>query len=62
MQDGDGELFPVTREELVRVWVWQKGRLHSQLVLASDQAEVICEKQQNGWHAWVTPAVMFKRH
>ncbi len=54
----DGELLPVTREDLVRVWVWQQGRLHSQLVLASDQVEVIEAKRLEGWHAWATPPVM----
>jgi hypothetical protein len=57
-EDEDGDLFPVTREELVRVWTWQRGRLHSQLVLASDQAEVIEEKQREGWHAWATAPLM----
>lgn len=53
-QDEDGELFPVTREELVRVWVWQQGRLHSQLVMACDHKQVIEAKRREGWHAWAT--------
>lgn len=57
-EDDDGDLRPVTREDLVRVWVWQRGRLHSQLVLASDQAEVIEAKQEEGWHAWATAPLL----
>ena len=57
-EDDDGELLPVTREDLVRVWVWQQGRLHSQLVLASDQELIIEAKREKGWHAWATPPIM----
>ena len=56
--DQDGELFPVTREQLVRVWVWQQGKLHSQLVLAADAENVIEEKRAEGWHAWATDPLM----
>jgi hypothetical protein len=37
-EDQDGELYPVTREQLVRVWCWQQGKLHSRLVLAAREA------------------------
>ncbi len=57
-QDEDGELFPVRREDLVRVWVWQQGRLHSQLVMARDEADVIEAKRREGWHAWATAPLM----
>ena len=57
-EDDDGDLRPVTREDLVRVWVWQKGQLRSSLVLACDQAEVIEAHQREGWHAWATAPLM----
>lgn len=59
-EDEDGDLRPVTRADLVRVWAWQVGRLHSQLVLASDQAAVIEAKQREGWHAWATAPLMLR--
>ena len=57
-ENEDGELYPITREELVRVWVWQRGRLHSQLVMARDQDEVIEAKRREGWHAWATAPLL----
>ena len=58
--DEDGELLPITREDLVRVWWHKKGRLHSQLALASVQDEVIELKRSEGWHAWATPPLMLR--
>ena len=57
-EDEDGELYPVTREQLVRVWVWQQGRLHSQLVLSTDAEGVIESKRREGWHAWATKPLL----
>jgi hypothetical protein len=57
-EDDDGALVPVTREDLVRVWVWQRGRLHSSLVLGTDAAAVIESKQREGWHAWATAPLL----
>ena len=59
-EDDDGKLLPVTREDLVRVWVWKVGRLHSQLVMAKDQEEVIEAKRHEGWHAWATDPLMLR--
>jgi hypothetical protein len=59
-QDDDGSIYPVTRDELARVWVWQKGKLHSQLVMAEDAGAVIEAQRREGWHAWATPAVMMR--
>jgi hypothetical protein len=57
-EDDDGDLRPVTREDLVRVWVWQQGRLHSQLVMAGDQELIIEAKRAEGWHAWATEPLL----
>jgi hypothetical protein len=57
-EDDDGALVPLTREDLVRVWAWQKGRMHSQLVLSTDAAAVIEAKQREGWHAWATAPLL----
>jgi hypothetical protein len=57
-EDEDGELLPITRDDLVRVWRWQKGQLRSSLILASDQAKVIEAHQRDGWHAWATAPLM----
>ena len=54
----DGELQPLTRDELVRVWAWQRGRLSSRLVLACDEAAVIEAHQREGWHAWATAPLL----
>jgi hypothetical protein len=56
--DQDGELVPVTRADLVRVWVWKQGSLHSQLVLAAEAEDVIEDKRAEGWHAWPTDPLM----
>lgn len=57
-EDEDGELYPVTKEQLVRVWVWQQGKLHSQLVLSADAEDVIESKRREGWHAWTTDPLL----
>jgi hypothetical protein len=57
-EDEDGELLPITQADLVRVWVWQMGKLHSQLVLGADAAAVIESKQREGWHAWATAPLL----
>jgi hypothetical protein len=57
-EDDDGELLPIAQADLARVWVWQRGRLHSQLVLSTDAAAVIEAKQREGWHAWATAPLL----
>jgi hypothetical protein len=57
-EDEDGELLPIAQADLARVWVWQRGRLHSQLVLSTDAAAVIEAKQREGWHAWATAPLL----
>jgi len=57
-EDDDGELLPIAQADLARVWVWQRGRLHSQLVLSTDAAAVIEAKQRDGWHAWATAPLL----
>ena len=59
-EDEDGELYPVTREELVRVWVWQQGKLHSSLVVEAHAGQVVEEKRAEGWHAWTTEPIMMR--
>jgi hypothetical protein len=54
----DGELQPLTRDDLVRVWRWQKGQLRSSLVLACDGAAAIEAHQREGWHAWATAPLL----
>jgi hypothetical protein len=59
-EDEDGSLLPVTRDNLRRVWVWQQGRLHSQLVMRNVVGEVIEAKRRDGWHAWETDPLMLR--
>jgi hypothetical protein len=59
-EDEDGELVPVTREDLVRVWAWQKGKLCSHLFLRSYAAQEIEAKRREGWHAWETDPLMLR--
>jgi hypothetical protein len=57
----DGVEGEIPRERLVRIWGWNGSRLISRLALRDVQEEIMEGWRADGWHAWMTGPLVFRR-